>query len=451
MKKLILVDDDPVFSNITASFLRDRGWEVETTPNSETFFRKLDEEEFSAALVDYQINEESGLDVIRVTRKKFPGLSLVMCTAHGSVESAVEAMKLGAEDYISKPLNYEALYLKLDRIAQSRNRERQLKDLQKEYHLATSFDSIIGKSEVLHKSISLCRSVMNTDMTILLEGETGTGKEMFARAIHFESRRKERPFVVVNCAALHENLLNSELFGHEKGAFTGAVSRKQGKFEIVEDGTIFLDEIGELPLDLQKKLLRVLQENEFERIGSTRVLKSSARVIAATNRNLRGMVDSKRFREDLYFRLSMFPVRVPSLGERREDIPILVSHFVEKYRRKHSWRSLSVPEAFVERLKNRNYSGNIRELEHLVERSVILSQGREIQYPGTEFDPGETLEVEEFDQPLSAFMKFHEKRYLRNLLSRFEWDTRKAAEYSGVSRKTVYQKINEYGLKQVRK
>ncbi|MBN2143163.1 MAG: sigma-54-dependent Fis family transcriptional regulator [Candidatus Aureabacteria bacterium] len=446
MSKLLLVDDDETFLKITVSFLNQNGWEVETAENAKDFFMKLDPEEISSVLVDLQLRNESGIDIIKGVRLQHPYIPIMMCTAHGTIETAVHAMKLGALDYILKPINYDELLIKLNRIEGERLRNSELKELQSRFKLRQTFDDLITQNPEMKKIITLCRSILHTDTTILIQGETGTGKEILAKAIHFESERRMKPFVVVNCAAIPENLIESELFGHEKGAFTDALCRKKGKFEAAADGTLFLDEIGELPLKLQKKILRVLQEQEFERIGSTRTLKSRCRIIAATNRDLKNMVNAGRFREDLYYRLKVFPVFVPPLKERKEDIPLLIDFFMKKYCVKYNRNTLKVSSSFITAVQNTDLPGNVRELEHLVEKNIILSSGTKLEFHSdSSFQPD--YAHEEIEDSYKDFIRKKERIYFSAILKRFHGDTEKAAEFAKISRKTVYDKINNLDLK----
>ncbi|OVE73728.1 hypothetical protein BVX93_00920 [bacterium B13(2017)] len=451
MQNIIIIDDDELFLSITAKFLKKNGWDVVTSLNVDEFYKKINTKDFIVTLIDLQIGSSSGIDVIKELKITHPSIYMIICTAHGTIESAVEAMKFGALDYIPKPINYDELKLKLNRILSEYQKEQELHELRRLYSTKITFDNIIGKSVEFKKVVDLCRSVMNTDATILINGETGTGKELIAKAIHNESERKDKPYIVVNCATLVEQLLESELFGHEKGSFTGAFASKQGKFEIVEDGTLFLDEIGEMSLNLQKKLLRVLQENEFERVGSTNVLKTSCRILAATNKDLKQLVSNNEFREDLYYRLNVFPIMVPPLRSRKKDIPTLVKYFVEKNCVKIHRPILNIPKSFISRLMKRLFPGNIRELEHLIERLVITSKGLDITFENQILDDVDMqlLPESECDVTAGTFISKYESFYFKTLLNKFEWDTIKVANATGLSRKTVYMKMREYGLKQI--
>jgi len=445
MKRLLIIDDDIVFSQMTASILKEKGWEVFLTTTSKDFFIELNTNEYSVALVDLQIKTESGIDVVKKTETEYPDLPVFMCTAHGSIQTAVEAMKNGALDYFSKPLNYDELLIKLNKAHQQERTNQEFVILKRKYKESILFRDIIGKSQSMLEMIELVKPALNLDVTILINGETGTGKELLSKAIHYESDRKDKPFVVVNCATLDENLLASELFGHEKGSFTGANVKKSGKFEIVEDGTLFLDEIGEIPPSIQKRLLRVLQENEFEKVGSNKVQKTSCRIIAATNKNLEEMVKASDFREDLFFRLNVFPVQIPSLRKRKKDIPSLIKNFVSTSCEKFKKEPLTVTDEFITQVQSKSFPGNVRELEHFIQRCVILSKGLEIQNIDKKLSVN--LSEDDWNMPYNDFIKNCDKYYFKNVIAKYEGRAQKAADFCGVTRKTIYQKINAYGLK----
>jgi len=448
MKRLLMIDDDLTFTEMTKDILVSQGWEVDITHNSDDFFKMLKEASYSIALVDLQIDLESGIDVLKEIRSKYNDLYVFMCTAFASVSTAVEAIKLGAIDYFIKPLNYEEFIIKINKTYQHIRKEKELLELQKKYNVRVGFEHIIGNSLSLIAMKKLCKSVLNVNVTVLITGETGTGKELIAKSIHYESNRKDKPFVIVNCATLDENLLSSELFGHEKGSFTGAIANKPGKFEIAEDGTIFLDEVGEIPLDIQKKILRVLQENEYERVGSNKIRKVHCRVIAATNRNLKKMVEEKTFREDLFFRLNVFPIGAPSLKERKDDIPSLIQHFVLRACNKFEKKQLMISNAFINSVIDTDFPGNIRELEHFVDRLVILSTGNTIENENQEeLSNNVCLHIDDCDINFNDFFKKYDRYYFTTILKRFNQNVRKAAEFACVTKKTIYQKIKEYDLR----
>jgi len=367
-------------------------------------------------------------------------------TAYGTIETAVAAIKGGAADYLTKPVNLDEL---LHRIAQVRERQRlimenrELREALQERHRV---EGIIGESGRMQEVLSLVRRVAGSDATILIQGESGTGKELIARAIHYASPRAGAPLVSVNCAALPETLLESELFGHEKGAFTGAVAARKGRFELADGGSLFLDEIGDLPLHLQVKLLRVLQEREFERVGSSRPVAVNVRLLAATHRDLEALVRAGRFRDDLYYRINVVSISLPPLRERREDIPLLLDHFVEKFSRRNGKRIGGLTREAREALLRYDYPGNVRELENLVERAVILTRdeviGLEDLPLGVKEREGETSG----ETSLTVLVEGLERRMIREALARADGVQTQAAEILGISERVLRYKLKKYGL-----
>ncbi len=372
---IYVVDDDASVREALGSLIRSVGLRVEAFASAQEFLTHPQADAPSCLVLDVQLPGLSGLDLQQELAKADIQIPIVFLTGHGDIPMSVRAIKAGALEFLTKPFNDEDL---LDAIQQgiARNQRATKK---KEDLAAHKFGDIVGTSGALRNVLNQVEVVAPTESTVLLLGETGTGKELIARAILNVSSRSNRPFVKLNCAAIPSGLLESELFGHEKGAFTGAVSQKIGRFELANGGTLFLDEVGDIPLELQPKLLRVLQEQEFERLGSTRTLRVDVRLIAATNRDLAQMVAEKHFREDLYFRLNVFPVRIPPLRERQGDIPLLVQHYVDKYTSRMNKQIESIPEETMAALCSYSWPGNIRELQNLIERSVILTPGNVLQ------------------------------------------------------------------------
>jgi DNA-binding NtrC family response regulator len=372
---IYVVDDDASVREALGSLIRSVGLRVEAFASAQEFLTHPQTDAPSCLVLDVQLPGLSGLDLQQELAKADIQIPIIFLTGHGDIPTSVRAIKAGALEFLTKPFNDEDL---LDAIQQGIARDpRTLK--QSEKLPAHKFSDIIGASAALKNVLNQVEVVAPTESTVLLLGETGTGKELIARAILNVSSRSNRPFVKLNCAAIPSGLLESELFGHEKGAFTGAVSHKIGRFELANGGTLFLDEVGDIPLELQPKLLRVLQEQEFERLGSTRTLRVDVRLIAATNRDLAQMAAEKQFREDLYFRLNVFPIRIPPLRERQGDIPLLAQHYVDKYAGRMNKRIESIPEETMAALCSYFWPGNIRELQNLIERSVILTPGNVLQ------------------------------------------------------------------------
>jgi DNA-binding NtrC family response regulator len=386
---VFIVDDDRSIRDSLRNLIRSMGLNVQTFASAQEFLASPRPGAPSCLVLDVQLPGLSGLDLQRELARDGVQIPIIFITGHGDIPMTVQAMKAGAVEFLTKPCRDDDL---LDAIEQAISRGRQLKPCKNkpaeekpygedELRSDISFSEIVGHSAALRRVLTAVETVAPTDATVLLAGETGTGKELIARAIHTLSGRRASPFVTLNCAAIPTGLLESELFGHEKGAFTGAIGRRIGRFELAHRGTLLLDEVGDLPLELQPKLLRVLQERAFERLGSTRTVYTDARLIAATNTDLAQMVAAKHFRSDLYYRLNVFPIVIPPLRERREDIPRLVQYFVHKYARRLHKRIETIPAQVMAGLMAYHWPGNVRELEHFIERSVILSRELELQPP----------------------------------------------------------------------
>jgi two-component system, NtrC family, response regulator PilR len=373
---ILLVDDETKILNALASALRGEGHEVTVASSGREAQRLLAQRVFDLLVIDNLMPDVTGLDVIRELTAASPEgerPQLLMMTAHATIESAIEAMKLGALDYLQKPFDVDELLVVVNRALDHQRLRTQHRYLISERDAEFNHYGIVGRNRRMQEVIQTAKVVAKTKSTILITGETGTGKEMVARAIHYHSAQRDMPLIKVNCAAIPESLLESELFGHVRGAFTGATTSKKGKFALADGGTIFLDEIGTMSAALQSKLLRVLQEREFEPLGSERTQKVDVRVIAATNRDLRQMVADGRFQEDLYYRLNVIPIHIPPLRERRDDIPVLVEHFVEKHAQRAGKRIQGLAPGVLEALQTADWAGNVRELENTVERAVVLT------------------------------------------------------------------------------
>jgi DNA-binding NtrC family response regulator len=372
---IYVVDDDISVRNGLDNMLRSAGFRVQAFSSSQEFLANVRQDVPSCLLLDVQLPGLSGLDLQQELAKGGVQIPIIFITGHGDIPMSVRAMRAGALEFLTKPVNDEDLLRAIQQAIARDQRARQPRAVTAQ----PNFEEIVGTSGALEAALKQVEVVAPTESTVLILGETGTGKELIARAIHSLSARSGRAFVKLNCAAIPSGLLESELFGHEKGAFTGAVAQRIGRFELANGGTLFLDEVGDIPLDLQPKLLRVLQEQEFERLGSTRTQRVDVRMVAATNRNLEQMVRDKQFREDLYFRLNVFPIRIPPLRERTGDIPLLVRHYVEKYAQRMNKRIETIPEEAMATLCRYSWPGNIRELQNLIERAVILTPGSVLQ------------------------------------------------------------------------
>ena len=425
---VFVVDDDVSIRDSLRDLIKSAGLNVQTFASAQEFLACPRPDAASCLLLDVNLPGLSGLDLQQELAKLDVQIPIIFITGHGDIPMSVRAMKAGALEFLTKPFHDVDL---LNAVEQAIKRSRQIERLsnksadEKKYsedalRSEISFSEIVGQSAALRHVLKEVETVAPTDSTVLICGETGTGKELIARAIHNLSLRRSNPFVKLNCAAIPTGLLESELFGHEKGAFTGAIAQRIGRFELANHGTIFLDEIGDIPLELQPKLLRVLQEREFERLGSTRTLHTDARLIAATNANLVKRVDEKRFRSDLYYRLNVFPILIPPLRERREDIPVLVNHFVQKYTRRMNKRIDTIPATAMKAMSEYHWPGNVRELENFIERAVILSGGSELQLPLAELlQPKNSSRT--FSESNSTTLREAEREHILRTLKDTKW------------------------------
>src|SRR6476659_5647585 len=375
MGRILVADDHDSLRRGIVRALSDAHHEVDEAPNGNVAIEKLHEGQYDVVLSDLKMGGSDGMDVLRTAKSLQPNSAVILMTAFGSIHTAVEAMKIGAFDFVQKPFEIEEMELKIEKAIELRHLKYQVDYLRHAQQDIYEFDRIVGASGALQQVLTIVKKVARSNSTVLIRGETGTGKELIAGSIHHNSLRANRAFVKVNCAALQENLLESELFGHEKGAFTGADKQRIGRFEQADGGTLFLDEVGDMSASTQAKILRVLQEHEFERLGGTRTLRVDVRIIAATNRNLTTMVTEGRFREDLYYRLNVVSVDMPGLRDRKEDIPALAEFFVRRFASELKKKIEGINPEALKVLMRHNWPGNIRELENVLERSVLLADG----------------------------------------------------------------------------
>ena len=445
--KVLVVEDDTKMRKAIATIMKKQGYKVTAAAEGESGLKQAQQDNYDLAIVDLKLPGIDGLEVLRNLKAKDKTISVIMITAYATVDSAIEAMKEGAEDYIPKPFNLEEIRIVVEKVLDKHELLLKNRYLQGQLRDKYEFENIIGESPKIGEVLETIVKIAASKTTILIYGETGTGKELVARAIHFNSPRAENVFLPVNCAALSENLLESELFGHVKGAFTGAVSDKRGLFEVANKGSIFLDEVGDISLGLQQKLLRVLEEGEIQPVGSTSRIKVDVRVIAATNRKLEEMVKEGQFREDLFYRLSVVPVDLPPLRERREDIKPLTLSFLAVFCKENHKEIISVSPEAMDVLTKYQWPGNVRELKNIVERAVLLETSDTLT---TDYLPGHLMAsdesgIAENDEDLRTLEEVS-KLYIREVLEKAGGNKTRAAEILGINRTSLWRMIRRLNL-----
>jgi DNA-binding NtrC family response regulator len=451
--RILIAEDEKTQRDLLEGFLKKEGFSVEAVANGREALERLGVHFFDLALIDYKMPELDGLQTLREVRKLYPDFPVIMMTAYGTVETAVASMKEGALDYLTKPIDLDELLLTLQKVIERSTLLRENKELRAQLQSRYQFAQIVYASPKMEEVMGLVARVAPSQATILIRGESGTGKELIANAIHYASPRSQQPWIKVSCAAIPETLLESELFGHEKGAFTGATQRRIGRFEEADGGSIFLDEIGDLSPNTQVKLLRILQDKEFQRLGSNMTLKTDVRVIAATHRNLEEAIQKGLFREDLYYRLNVISIALPSLRERREDISLLIDHFLKKYSEENQKSISDISKEARDLLLRYPYPGNIRELENLIERAVILCRGEMITTQDLPFhlkeEKPETLWTStKKGKSLPESLEEIEKDSILRALHQHEGVQTKAAESLGISERVLRYKMKKYGIRQ---
>ena len=449
---ILLIDDEENFRHMLSVILKKRGYDVETANNGIDGLKKVDTGSYDAVLCDIRMPEMDGLEFLKEAQKAGCESTIIMMSAFGTLDTAIEAMKSGAYDYISKPFKPDEIILTLKKAEERERLRRENLFLKKEVQKEYSFENIISKNERMRQIFDTIRKVAKYKSTILITGESGTGKELVAKAIHFNSDRSNNPFVPVNCGAIPENLLESELFGHTKGSFTNAVRTKKGLFEEADGGTMFLDEIGELPFQLQVKLLRVLQDGEIRRVGDSRPIKIDVRIIAATVKDLDKEVREDKFRDDLFYRLNVLPIKIPPLKDRREDIPLLVDHFIQKYSRELNHPIQEINQEALNCLLNYSWNGNVRELENVIERAIVLTDSNQIQVENLPLEvqsPREESRVSLLNDELSIkkASRYLEKDLIKKALHKTNGNHTHAAKLLEISHRALLYKIKEYGVK----
>ncbi len=454
--RILVVDDEESIREFLDIMLRKEGYDVTCVEDGQKAIDILGKKSFDMVISDLQMPNVTGIELLKFVKENYPDLLFMMITAFGTTESAVEAMKMGAYDYITKPFKIDEVRINIQNALKSQNLEVENRSLKRELEREYSFQNLVGNSEEMHRIYDLIKRVSSTPTNVLITGESGTGKEMVAKAIHYNGPLKERPFVTVNCGAIPESLMESEMFGHKKGSFTGAVADKSGMFEVADGGTLFLDEVGELPLSIQVKLLRAIQERVIRRVGSTDDTSVNVRIIAATNRNLEDMVKDQTFRQDLFYRLNVINIKTPSLRDRRDDVGLLAGHFLKKYNDRLNKTIGSISKEAMDILKKYDYPGNVRELENIIERTVALEAGATIlpeslppfvQTPsGRKMASSEGIEITDDGIDLDKVIGQIEKELIIKAIHASGGVKKKASKLLGITFRSMRYRVEKYNL-----
>ncbi|KHD87808.1 MAG: Fis family transcriptional regulator [Bdellovibrio sp. ArHS] len=454
--RILVVDDEESIREFLEIMLKKEGYEVTLAEDGQKAKDLLTKKTFDMIISDLQMPHVTGIELLKHVKESYPDTVFMLITAFGTTETAVEAMKMGAYDYLTKPFKIDEVRLNIQNALRSRNLEVENRSLKKELVKEYSFQNMVGNSQAMHAIFDMVKRVSQTPTNVLITGESGTGKEVVAKAIHYNGPLKDRPFVTVNCGAIPENLMESEMFGHKKGSFTGAVSDKAGLFEVADSGTLFLDEVGELPLTIQVKLLRAIQERVIRRVGATDDMKVDVRIIAATNRNLEEMVQKGTFRQDLFYRLNVINIKTPGLRDRRDDIPLLANHFLKKYNERLGKNIGAISSEAMEILKKYDYPGNVRELENLIERTVALEGGATIlpeslppmvnTSSGRKMASSNEIEIGDDGVDLDKVMGQIEKELLVKAIHAAGGVKKRAAKLLHISFRSMRYRIEKYNL-----
>jgi DNA-binding NtrC family response regulator len=449
---LVVEDNDSMRIGIEESLVRD-GYPVQSFDNGPDALKYFQNSIASVAVIDLKMEPLNGIQILEEIKKINSKTEVIMISAYGSVENAVKAMQLGALDFLTKPFSPDELRIRVKKARDKISRENKIENLIEQNRflteeLFTGYDEVIGASTAIKKVFTLVEQIAGKESAVLIQGESGTGKELIARAIHRKSKRSENPFIKINCGALNDNLLESEIFGHEKGAFTGAIKSKKGRFELADKGTLLLDEIGDVSATMQVKLLRVLQEGEFERVGGEETLSTNVRIICSTNRDLLKLISEGKFREDLYYRLNVIPIKLPSLHERKEDIPLLVEHFLKKTSKKNNQPVRRITDYGMKLLSEYQWPGNIREMENLIERLSVISTGEEID--ASLIASHLTFSMPSVNRignlPLDETVFSFEKNLVMEAMKKSDGVKNRAARLLGISTSVLYYKLEKFGL-----
>lgn len=459
MYSILVVDDEPNYLIVLSELLKDEGFEVFIASSGLEGLKIIEDVDLDVVITDMQMPGMNGMEFLIEVKKRVPDLPVVIITAFAEVDKAVEAMQNGAINYLAKPFSNDELIITINKAASLHLLVRENSRLRKEIKGQIGFSGMVGKNPKMLQVYQLIEKVAPTQASVLITGESGTGKELVAKAIHSHSPRESKSFIAINCAALSENLLESELFGHEKGAFTGAVAMRKGRFELADHGTIFLDEVGEIPLALQAKLLRILQEKTFERVGGGKTMDVDVRILSASNKDLREEVAGGRFREDLFYRLNVIPVNLPPLRERMDDMPLLVDYFIEKYKKELKKEGLTIAKDALKLLMKLPWEGNVRELENTIERAAILCSSDSIEAEDVQPDTlygedkttiGQDIDIQQLipeDTPLNDVLYAIEKKMLIQALTATEYVQSRAAEKLGITKSLLQYKMKKYRIK----
>jgi len=447
--KILVVDDEEIIRESLSFVLKKEGYLVEEAENGKAAYDKVVADSFDVVITDLEMPGMKGIQLVEEIQKLNIQTSIIIITAYGSLDTAISALRNGASDYILKPIEFDEILIKINRLLEIKDILLENRILKKEIQRTYDYENIVGKSSLIKNVYDMIDTVAETDSTVLITGKSGTGKELVARALHFKSRRKNKAFIPVNCGAISENLIESELFGHKRGAFTGAISDKEGFFKAADGGTLFLDEVSELPLNLQVKFLRVLQEREFTPVGSTSPISVSIRFIASTNRDLKQEIKNGKFREDLFYRLNVIEINLPSIKEREEDIPVLADHFLNKYRKEMNKNIKGIDSEAMRALIGYDWKGEVRELENVIERAVIFAKEDFITLKDLPqvFKPND-LVINHFKSgSLEDSVKSFERDYIMRALENNDFDKEKTADVLKVGLSTLYRKMKELDIK----
>jgi len=444
--KIMIVEDERILRVSLTDELDEAGYDVEAFENAKDALEKLKKKKFDLVLTDIKMPEMDGIELLQKSKQIRPDTAVIMMTAYGSIDSAVDAMKKGAYDYLNKPFQMDELFMLISHIEDYKKVREENQQLRAQLE-TTKGDVFVGKSKAVQETMKLVHKVAQTDSTVLITGETGTGKELLTQTIHENSHRKDKPFIPVNCAVLSREIFESELFGHEKGAFTGAKGTRQGRFELADGGTLYLDDVDDIPLDLQVKLLRVLQERNFERVGGSHAIEVDVRVISSTKADLKKLIEEGKFREDLYYRLNVFPIHIKPLRERKEDIPVLIDYFINQ---KSPLESINISDNVLNILIEYDWPGNVRELKNIVERLLLLSENGDIRMsslPAEIYQPESEKEVHRLgEDSLEDMVRNYEIGLIQQALDKSNGNKAKAAELLHLPATTLRTKISKYGI-----